>query len=267
MAKAAFNLPFNHPFSTSLGNYSVFTRRDSDKLIIRSKGGAKADKIHNDPNFKRTRDQMSEFSGCSTASKMVREAMATVKGLSNISLHGQIVKIVSKIRAFDSNPIGERSIIFSRGKHLLEGFSLNRNTTLDSMISSPIAFSIQRREYTAVVQIPALSPGINFNSPYTYPYFRFKVNLGIIRDLVYEPKKGYKPLLQDAMEYTATLDTEWMQSKKDQVGQEVGLHIDDPVFDESCNLLLSIGVEFGIAEDGKINPVKHAGCGKILGMG
>ena len=266
MAKASFNLPFNHPFSASMGGFSMFTRKDSDKIIFRSKGGASANKILNDKAFASTRLQMSEFGGCSSAARMMREAMVSVKDLSNLSLHGQFVKLASRLRDMDTNPRGTRSIIFSRGKYLIDGFSLNRITTFDSVISSPVTFSIERNTYTAVVQLPPLSPGMNFNSAWTYPFYRFKINLGILRDLVFEEKKGYHPVLTDPKEYTATLDTEWNEAKNKQIGQEVGIHISNPVFNESCHLMLSIGIEFGTSEEGKIKAIKHAGCGKILGM-
>ena len=266
MAKAAFNLPFNQGFTTKLGGFSIFKRRDSEKLVIRSKGGASKNKILNDKSFERTRLQMSEFGVCSSAAKMVRAAMLTVKDLSNISVHGQLVKIISRIREMDSNIPGQRSIIFSKGKHLLEGFSLNRQVTFDTVITTPVTFSIDRSTHTAVLQLPPLTPGMNFNSSWTYPFYRIRINFGILRDFVYEEGVGYKTVTQDTKEYTATLDTEWFETKNKQIGQEVGLHIENPVFDESCHLLLSIGIEFGTMIDGKIKAIKHAGCGKILGL-
>ena len=209
---------------------------------------------------------MSEFGGCSSAAKMLREAMLTVKDLSNISVHGQMVKIASKIREMDTNDRGKRSIIFSKGKYLLDGFSLNKGVTFDTVIATPVTFSIDRSTQTAVLQLPPLTPGMNFNSSWTYPYYRIRINLGIIRDFVYDDEKGYKPVSQDTKEYTATLDTEWFEAKNRQIGQEVGLHVENAVFNAGCNLLLSIGIEFGTASDGKIKAIKHAGCGKILAL-
>ena len=266
MAKAVFNIPLNSPFSSNMGGFSVFTARNSNKLIVRSKGGASASKIKNDDSFERTRLQMTEFGGCSTAARMMREAMLTVKDLSNLSLHGQFVKMVSRIREMDTNPVGQRSIIYSRGSFLINGFSINKDVTFDTVISSPVAFQIDRNTHTAVVTLPQIIPGMNFNSSWTYPYYRFKINLGIIRDMIFEDKKGYQPILGDSKEYTATLDTAWSETKNKQIGQEIGLHIENPVFDESCHLLLSIGIEFGTVEYGKIKAIKHAGCGKILSM-
>jgi hypothetical protein len=48
-------------FTGSVGNLSAYTRRGSDKVIIRTKGGASRDKIKKSPNFKRTRESNSDF--------------------------------------------------------------------------------------------------------------------------------------------------------------------------------------------------------------
>ena len=267
MAKAAFNLPFGHPFSTSLGDCSMYTRRDSNKLVIRSKGGPSNEKIKNDPAFEKTRNQNSEFGGCSKAAKMMRDAIGTVGHLADVNLHAQATKLISAIRALDNNPKGKRSIIFSRGKQLIEGFNINKATSFDSVITSPIGFSINRNEHSAVLELPGITPGMNFNRVWTYPYYRIRINLGVIRDMVFVEGAGYKHILKDVTGYTETLDTEWFQASSKTIGQEVGLTILDPVLDESCHLLLTVGIEFGTAADGEIKTIRHAGCAKVLGMG
>ncbi len=266
MAKVAFNLPFNYPFSTSLGDCSAYTRRDSKKIVLRSKGGASKEKIKNDPVFEKTRQQNKEFGGCSTAGKMVRSAMKSVKHLADMNLQAQVTGVITAIRDMDTNDIGKRSIIFSRGKHLLEGFNINKAVSFDSVITTPVTYSIDRAEHSAVIQLPPISPGKNFLSQWTYPFYRFRINLGIIRDMVYVDGIGYKQCLEDVNDYTEMLDTDWYQWKDKVIGQELGLKIIDPVFDESCHLLLTIGIEFGTPAGGSIKTVKHAGCAKVLGM-
>ena len=266
MAKAAFNLPFNHPFSTRLGDYSVYTRRDSKKLVVRSKGGASKEKIKKDAAFKKTRLQNMEFGGCSKAAKMLRGAMKSVAHVADMNLHAQLTGLIMAIREMDTNEMGRRSIIFSRGRHLVEGFNLNKETSFDSVITSPVTYSIDRATHTSVIQLPPISPGRNFNSAWTYPFYRFRINLGVIRDMIYVDKVGYKKILNDVNDYTEILDTDWYQWKDKVIGQELGLKIVDPAFDNNCHLLLTIGIEFGTPSGGKIKTVKHAGCAKVLGM-
>ena len=196
MPKAALNLPLGHPFSASIGGCSVYFRRDTNKLTIRTKGGPSKEMIKTAPAFQKTRNQNSEFGGCSKAAKMLRDAIGTVSHVADVNLHSQITKLVSAIRALDDNPKGKRSIIFSRGKQLIEGFNINKATSFDSVVTSSVAFTINRNEHTAVLELPGLTPGINFKPNWTYPYYRFCLNLGIIRDMVYEDGVGYKQVLK-----------------------------------------------------------------------
>ena len=181
--------------------------------------------------------------------------------------HAKLTSLISSIRELDSNKAGTRSIIFSRGKELLEGFSLSEANTFDSVIATPVTFSIDRAEHSAVLQLPPLTPGKNFNNTaWTYPYYRFRINLGVIRDMVYVDKVGYKKVLHDPLDYTEMLDTEWYKSSDKLIGQEVGLKLIDPMFDESCHLMLSIGIEFGTPSGLGVKAVKHAGTAKVLGI-
>ena len=92
------------------------------------------------------------------------------------------------------------------------------------------------------------------------------MNLGIIRDMKFVQGYGYKPMLEDVTGYTECLDTEWYSVTNPIIGQEVGLKIEEAVFDETCHLMLSIGIEFGKLVYGKVMPVKNVGCAKVLGI-
>ena len=48
--------------------------------------------------------------------------------------------------------------------------------------------------------------------------------------------------------------------------QEILLQLEEPVFDQHCHLLLSIGIEFGAPVNGSILHIKRAGCAKVLTM-
>ena len=266
MAKVSANVPPNHPMSSSLGGYSTYKRRDSNKTIIRSKGGPSAERIKNDPSFARVRSQNDEFAGCSSAAKMLKDTISSIKHLSDFNVHARLTSLVSSIRELDTNRVGIRSIIFSRGRHLLDGFSLRDANTFDNVIATPVTFTIERSTQTAVVQLPPLTPGKNFNPAWNYPYFRFRINLGLIRDMVYVEKIGYQTSLQSPPGYTEMLDTDWYPSVGKLIGQELGLHLVGQSLDESCHLVLSIGIEFGTPSGTGIKPVKHAGAGKVLGI-
>ena len=49
------NLTGNFSFTGSISNLSAYKRRDLDKVILRTKGGARKEKIKKDPAFALTR--------------------------------------------------------------------------------------------------------------------------------------------------------------------------------------------------------------------
>ena len=255
------------PFFGSFGGFSVYKMRGTDKTVIRRSGGPSDEKMKTAPTLEPQRNQQTQLGGSSTTARMIGDAMSSVKHLQDFPLHGHFVKLNSAILKMDmTHPFGKQSIIFSRGLHLFEGLSLNRKTLFDSVVTTSIGFSISREEHKAVVQLPELAPGLNFNNPWKQPFYRFRVNLGIVRDMVYVKGNGYEPLTADLNDQTIGFDTEWVSVKIPRAGQEIVLQLDNPSFDEHCHLLLSIGIEFGAQTKGPIEHVKYAGCAKVLTM-
>ena len=262
MAKAKLDLPTKGSF----GNISMYML--NGKVVFRTKGGASGTRIKKDPQFEKQRKQMSRFGGYSTTAKMIRESMPTIKHLAHPSFHGDLVNLCSSIMELEAvNPVSLRkSILFSNGLPLLEGFQLNKENTFDTVITTPINCSLNRENYSATIQLPPLLPGKNFRIPWTYPYFRVRINLAIIRDMVFNGV-AYAPVTPDLQDYAEKYDTEWCHVRDTFPGSEITLQLEDPVFDKNCYLMVTAGIEFGMQVNGQIRHVKHAGCGKILSVG
>ena len=263
MAKGSISLPTHGSF----GNISIFTRKDG-KVVIRTKGGATDERIKNDSEFAGQRKQMSRFGGCSTTAKMIRNAMPNVQHLAHSAFHGDLVNLATSLMDLDSsNPEdGKRSILFSNGLPLLQGFQLNKENNFDSVITTPVSCILNRQNYSATLQLPPLLPGKNFRIPWGYPYFRLRVNLGIIRDMVFDGV-SYSPVTPHLQEHSEKFNSEWASVKDIFPSAEIILKFENPVFDEHCYLMVAIGIEFGVQQGGQVQHVKHAGCGKILAVG
>lgn len=259
MAKVNLDLPIKGSF----GNVSIYML--NGKMVLRNKGGASATRIKNEPEFAKLRKQMSRFGGCSTTAKMIRDAMPSIKPLAHPAFHGDLVNLCTSV--MDLNPVnpadGKKSIIFSYGLPLLQGFAMNVENTFDAVITTPVGCQLNREQHSAIVQLPPLLPGKNFRIPWTYPYYRLRVNLGIIRDMVFDGL-AYVPVTPDLKEYSEKYDTDWWHVRDTFPSTEISLQLQNPVFDENCYLMVTIGVEFGVQKNGEISNVKHAGCGKIL---
>lgn len=266
MPKASIKSPIQLPSSFSSGDHSIYTNKFGN-VIVRSKGGPKPEAVRTAPQFANTRKNNNEFGAASMAAGMLGQALISVKHLNDCNIQAQFTGMIRSIFEMDQGQHGTRPVIFSRGAHLISGYQLNNKNNFDSVIRAPVTFSIDRTQQLAVIHLPQLSPGVNFKSPWPYAFFRLRMNLGIIRDMHYIQGFGYKPFLQDIGGYTACLDTEWYPSGTKIMSQEVGLKILDAVFDDTCSLVLSIGVEFASMRFGQIRAIKNAGSAKILGMG
>ena len=258
---------FEAPFTGNLGHYSMYKRKGSDKWIIRAKGGPSAERLKSDPDLASCRRQMSTFGACSTTAKMIRGAMFDVEKLGDMNVQSGLLSTVSAIMKMDDteNEFKRKSIHFSKGVELLEGYNLNKEVTFDSVISSPIDFSIDRQEFMARIELPQLTPKQNFKNPWGLPLFRIKINFGIIRDMIFNGVV-YQPVTKDIEQHTELYETDWASTKSIFPGHELALKFEDPVFDESCMLLLSIGIEFGSHGQRGIEGFKDACTAKILGL-
>ena len=247
-------------------NKTGYKRKDLDKLIFRTDGGASAEKIRKDPKMAGTRKQNLLFAAKSMAGKMVRNAMVDVAELGHSFLSGKMLALCGSIMEMElSPPDGKPSIIFSHGLPLLQGYNLNLQNVFDSILSTPVQFTLTRELHQATVLLPPLIPGLNLRNQWNQPYFRFKLNLGIIRDIAFDGV-AYKPITEDVQEHTVLVETDWASMADKYPAQQFELKYSDAIFDDHCHLLLAIGIEFGGVRKGGIVGIKDAGCGKILGV-
>jgi hypothetical protein len=157
-------------FTGSVGNLSAYTRRGSEKVIIRTKGGASRDKIKKSPNFKRTRESNSDFALCMKVVKGLREAIKPVRHMADYNFTPALSSRTRQVQALDQeNGPGKREVYISKHHYLLEGFQLHREFPFDSVISSPLSYNIDRATLSATIHLPQLAPGANINIPWKRP--------------------------------------------------------------------------------------------------
>ena len=246
-------------------NRGGYKRKDCDKIIYRGDGGATSEKIRKDPKMAGTRLQMTKFGACGITGSMIRDAMMDVANMGHSMLSGDVVKLVSSIMDLDDTvprPT-QPSVIFSKGLHLLQGYNLNKEVVFDAVVSTPVIYEIDYELHKATLELPPLNPGANFKNPWNLPNFRFKVNFGIIRDMAFDGFE-YRPLSPHTQEHTELVETEWRSTKDKHPSESLELNYIDPLFDENCYYMLTIGIEFGTIRNGGFKREKNASCGKIL---
>jgi hypothetical protein len=263
MAKLKGNLQF----TGSLGNVSAYKRRGSDDVILRTKGGASKEKIKTSASFAHTRELNKEWAGCSKAGAAIRMAIYPLRHMADYNISGPLNAIAKIVQKLDTaHPVGSRAISFSKHNHVLDGFNLNNQNTLDSVIRSPLNFIFDRNN-GATINFPALNPKINFNNKYQRPLFRFVAVLGIVSDMEYnEGYAFYRPLHVELHGHCITATSEWYPALLPFEGLSLELSIKDaPAPDETDTLILAAGIEFGNPLTNSIvEQIKYSGSAKIL---
>jgi hypothetical protein len=264
MAKLAAGVSF----TGRIGNLSAYKMRGVEGIILRQKGGASKEKIKTSADFVNTRKVNSEFGGRSRASKWLRGTLGHQSHIADFNLAGPLNALMKPVQLLDAeSKLGERNIELSKNPYLLEGFSLNRRTYLDSIIRSPLKWSISRDTLSARIDIPALMPGFNFFPAEKYPLYTIVTSLGIMPDLFYT-SDGYKPSSDEyKLNASQAADTGWLPVLKGSPALSLAITLPKPPPDQSFSLVLAVGVRYGTMRDASVVwPVNYVGAARILAM-
>ena len=133
--------------------------KSQDGYLAREKGGVSADKIANDPNFQRTRENGEEFGRAGKAGKLLRNAIrAMLQNASDSRMVSRLTAEMVKVIQEDvTNARGLRNIIDGEAE-LLEGFEFNISGKLGTTIYAPFTATIGRVAGTLTANIPAFVP-------------------------------------------------------------------------------------------------------------
>jgi hypothetical protein len=258
-------------FIGTLGDVTAYTMKGVEGVVVRRKSSISKERWRKDPAFANPRRCSVEFGGRGTASRWINLMLHPQKAMADHGLTGRINAALIPIQKLDTERLlGERSIMLSRNPHVLQGFSLNKEPLFDTMVRTPLDYSMSRDNRTARVHIPALVPGINFYVPQKYAMYQVVTALGIIPDLFYRGKDyGYIPTHRSYEAYRPTIvHSEWYPVLRGSSAATLDLAIaDSPPPDQSFSLILSVGICFGAMEGvDTITQIRRAGGAKILAM-
>ena len=263
----------------SIGNLSFYTRKGSDQIFVRTKGGASREKIKRNPEFENLRKNNKEFGGCSKMSKQIRLTFFDLTHVADFNLSSVLCSLAKNIQKADmENPVGERSIRLSRFRAMLTGFNFNNNNRFDTLLRIALQSSIERETQQATVDIPAFACSFGLYLPNgrtpakpDYSLFRISISLGVVTDLQLNAQKtGYEPVHSTLGLGYKTTSTPWYSTQASIPEQQLLLNIHEPsaIFTDDDTLILTIVIEFGTLDAfGNPTPVRGAGAGKILLVG
>jgi hypothetical protein len=258
-------------FTGTLDQFSAYRMRGVDKIVVRRKGGPSAEKVKTSPSFKNTRHTMSEFGGCSRHGSYVRMAMLQIRHLSDYNFGSDINSILRRVQLRDgTGEWGRRSITLSEHTRMLEGFSTMRKApSFDSIVRTPVYYTMDRANRSARIEIPELMRDINYFPQNNHAMFRLTVTLGIVPDVAFDvPAKEYlPPAWYDRGYYSKSISTMWNPSLEGMESTILDVAMDALPPDDRWTLMLSIGIEYGaFREYGEIKAVARVGAAKILAL-
>lgn len=269
-------------FTGSLGNISAYRRKDSDKVILRRKGGATKKKIKTAKSFERTRESNAEWAGCAKAAGCLRDLLLRIAPVADYNLSGPLTALAKNMQIRDDvNIRGERAIFFSRFAHILEGFQLNKKKSFESVLRGAIQVEFDIHNRTAIVQLPEIIHGINFHPVGNYAAWRLVVTLGSLPDLVFYNKTyAAFPEMYTYRQLEKTWYSEWQYGTKKIAPQTCTIQLPDLAdifknnntkqqeetpFNITDALVVAVGITFGTpVTDQQIKTNKYVGAGKIL---
>lgn len=255
-------------FKGSIGNVTAYTRRDSNEVYLRKKGGVSKKRIKTDKAFERTRESNAEWSGCAKAAAKVRDMFILLNAVTDYNLSGPLTALAKNIQLRDlERKRGERSVLFSLHGSILEGFQLNRKNTFESIIRGRLETQINTKSGTATIQLPELIPGISFVPPVKVPVFRIGISFHSLPDL-YLGVNGYCNSNNELEHRQIGVyhHTQWLYTGNTVPAQSIELLLPDQhLMHPQDALALSIAVSFGTPiTDQVVKVTKYVGGGKIL---
>lgn len=137
----------------------TFYKKDG-KSFVRKKGGIPKERIANDPNFVRTRENNSEFSHSGSSGKVLKLAIGSmVFKAKDSKLSSRLLQLMSKIKNLDAvSTRGNRQVAIgletAEGKQLLKGFDFNANAPLKSVFFAPFNLDTTTGVFTIIDFIP-----------------------------------------------------------------------------------------------------------------
>ena len=134
--------------------------KTQDSHLVKTKGGVSAERIANDPNFQRTRENGAEFGSSATAGKLLRNAVRNLMmNAADSRVTSRLTQIMTMIKNYDTTSArGERTVAIGiadpAALALLKDFDFNDNAALGGVLFAPFTVT----GATGAINLPAFVP-------------------------------------------------------------------------------------------------------------
>lgn len=162
-----------------------FYKLDGEDLAKVANGPSK-ERIQSEPSFQRTRENNAEFGGSATAAKSMRLALASaLQTMADSRLTSRLTKLFKEINLKGTGTRGQRPIMVSANKTMLENLDFNIRTHFSSVFNAPFSFSNNAARLQGTVTVAAFLPSSFIAAPAGATHFRLLTAIGVVSDYVF----------------------------------------------------------------------------------
>jgi len=241
-------------YEGTLGEVRHFKIKGLSDHFAGLKGGPTKDQILKDKAFKRTRENMSEFGGSATAAKSLRVGMASlVKTMGDPQLSGRLTKVFRRINKEANGKRGERPILLTANKELLQGFEFDKNLALASVLTAVHTLTPNADRNETTLDVPGFNPDDYISSPAGATHFRLINAIVAVSDWQYDTNTSkYEPkeATQNGMSDVAYSNYLSVDTPIGAVTSVIASLPGAPVLSADVALVNSVGIEFYQLVDG-----------------
>lgn len=256
--------PFH--FTGNIGGLSFYYMKGYENPIVRRPGGPTKKMVKESESCRRVRENNEEFRARSISSGTVRMALWEVHKLADYNFINGVHSIAALVQKMDrTSKRGERQVLFSQHKHLLNNFNLNQKHPFNTVITHQISPRIQRTEGKVDFYLPALIPNISLFLPWTASQYRLICGASVVHDLEFVNGQFQE---RDIRAERVMTETAWLPADKAADAQNLTVQFAHPdKISEFSSIVSYIAIETLVLFPGKGPLPVRLGSAKILEVG
>ena len=178
----------------SLGGLTFY--ESGGNSIVKTTGGVDKSRINNDPNYKRTRENMSEFGASATVGKALRLGFSSIiKSFKDSTITGRLTGTMKRLNTLGAGIRGQRQFEILTNKIVLEGFEFNSKIPLSTVFYPEFsAPTLDANRSIATWVIPNFNTSNFLRAPEGATHFKMILVSTILSNYEYVPGlKKYEP--------------------------------------------------------------------------
>ncbi len=176
-----------------LDGISFFVR--NGKEMARIPNAPDKNKMQNNPNYIRTRENNQEFGGAATVGKALRVGLAQVfKHMSDSQGNARIVKLIKDVLNKDEGIRGQRSFNPVEHAQMLLNFAFHHQLSFDNVFIAPFSSTVNAERNEVSILVPDFHTGNMVNAPRGATHIRLVNAVTVLSAFEYNANtKKYEP--------------------------------------------------------------------------